>query len=158
MILWLQNLAILGALLVLPLSICVADVVDIPADTPISSLISSAKAARSRGAHNEALAYFDAAVIRDPSDYLTLFHRGATYLSLGKSAQASADFDSVLKIRPGFEGALLQRAKLKARNADWANAREDYISAGKTGGQEIADLDEAEGAALLASQAETTKD
>ena len=159
MILRFQNLALLGALLFFSHSdFCGADSPNIPADTPVSSLISSAKAHLARGAHNDALSYFDAAIARDPSNYLTLFQRGATHLSLGRSAQASADFDNVLRIKPGFEGALLQRAKLKARNADWLSARDDYLAAGRGEGEEIKELEEAEGAAYIAAEAEKVED
>jgi len=68
------------------------------------------------------------------------------------------DFDGVLKIRPGFEGALLQRAKIRARNGDWPSAREDYRALGSKAAQELAELDEAEGAAYLAFEAETKQD
>jgi DnaJ family protein C protein 3 len=102
--------------------------------------------------------YFDVAIQRDPDNYLTIFQRGATYLSLGKNAQASRDFDKVLTIKPNFEGALLQRAKIKSRNADWNSAREDYAAAGKTDGPEIAQLEEAQGAASLAAAAEKASD
>jgi DnaJ homolog subfamily C member 3 len=157
MIVRLQNLALLGAIIAGSLiPACSAEPLDIPSDTPISVLISSAKAARAQGKNADALAYFDAAVTRDSSDYLTLFQRGATYLSLGRNAQASADFDRVLGIKPGFEGALVQRAKLKARSAEWAAAKRDYKAAGKQ--QELADLEEAEGAAYLATEAEKKQD
>ena len=157
MILRLQNLAVLSAIVTCLLApACAAETFDIPSDTPFSSLISSAKAARAQGKTTEALAYFDAAVSRDSSDYLTLFQRGATYLSLGRSAQACADFDRVLSIKPGFEGALVQRAKLKARAADWTAAKKDYKAAGKK--QELLDLEEAEGAAYLATEAEKKQD
>ena len=136
----------------------VADTVDIPSDTPIANLISSAKTALSRGAHFEALAYFDAAVIRDPSDYLTLFQRGATYLSLGRTKQANADFDQVLTLKPAFEGALIQRGKIRARSGDWTSAKEDYLAAGRKGVQDLAELEEAEGAAYLATEAEKKGD
>ncbi len=159
MILHLQRFALLAALLGLALaSLCAAESINIPPDAPISSLIASGKAARARGANSEALAYFDAAVSKDPSDYITLFQRGATYLSLGRNAQASADFDAVLKLRPGFEGALLQRAKIRARNADWVLAREDYLAMGSKGAEELAQLEEAEGAAYLAVEAEKKQD
>lgn len=157
MILRIQILVLLGAVfagVLIPAS--GAERLDIPADTPISSLISSAKAARAQGKNIEALAYFDAAVNRDSSDYLTIFQRGATYLSLGRSAQARVDFDRVLGIKPGFEGALIQRAKLKARSAEWAAAKEDFKAAGKK--QELVELEEAEGAAYLAEEAEKKQD
>ncbi|KAI9676922.1 MAG: hypothetical protein M1817_006761 [Caeruleum heppii] len=131
---------------------------EIPSDTPISALVSSANAHLAKGNFNDALTYFDVAITRDPQNYLTIFKRGATYLSLGKNAQATQDFDRVLLIKPDFEGALLQRAKIKGKNADWNAARQDYITAGKSEGQEIADLEEAEGAAKLAMDAEKAGD
>ncbi|KAK6443732.1 hypothetical protein LTR95_000559 [Oleoguttula sp. CCFEE 5521] len=127
---------------------------DIPVDTPVSQLISSANANLAQGNAQEALTYFDVAIQRDPKNYLTLFKRGATYLSLGRNAQANRDFDQVLVLKPGFEGALTQRAKINARKADWDAARKDYVAAGKAGGQELTELDEAEGAARLAVDAE----
>lgn len=159
MILQLQRLGLLAALLGLCLtSLCTADIIDIPSDTPLSSLVASGKAARARGANGEALAYFDAAVSKDDSDYLTLYQRGITYLSLGRNAQAGTDFDSVLKLKPGFEGALLQRAKIKARNADWTAAKEDYVALGERAAGDLAQLEEAEGAAYLAFEAEKKRD
>ena len=131
---------------------------DIPSDTPIASLISTARANLAQGKANDALTYFDVAVARDPKNYLTIFQRGATYLSLGKNAQANDDFDKVLSIKPGFEGALLQRAKIKSRNADWDAAKKDYKAAGKEQGAEYAELEEAQGAAVLASDAEKAGD
>ena len=78
---------------------------DIPADTPISMLLSSAQSHLTRGETNEALTYYDAAIARDPNDYLTYFKRATTFLSLGRMTQATSDFNKVLDLRPGFEGA-----------------------------------------------------
>ena len=127
MILPIQSLTLLAALLALPFNpICAAEDAAISPDTPVSSIIASAKSFLARGAHGDALTYFDAAVSRDPSNYLAIFQRGATYLSIGRNAQANADFDKVLKIKPDFAGALVQRAKIKAKNGDWAAAKDDY--------------------------------
>jgi DnaJ family protein C protein 3 len=127
----------------------------IPSDIPISQLLSSATAHLAAGRSSDALAYYDAAIARDPTNYLTLFKRGAAYLSLGRSAQASRDFDTVLKLKPGFEGALVQRAKIRTRNGDWAPAKDDWIAAGrKSDSQEVAELDEAEAAVKLAEEAD----
>jgi DnaJ family protein C protein 3 len=131
---------------------------DIPADTPVSQLISSAQVNLAQGNAQDALTYFDVAIQKDPSNYLTVFKRGAAYLSIGRNAQATRDFDQVLVLKPGFEGALMQRAKLRARAADWEAARKDYLAAQKQGGQELTDLDEAEGAAKLAADAEKAQD
>lgn len=152
----LRDLALLGAILGLSVTpLCAADDLS---DTPIAQLVASAKAARAKGATNEALLYFDAAVKKDSSDYLTLFQRGATYLSAGRSSQAKADFDAVLHLKPGFEGALMQRAKIEARNAEWEAAKRDYRDAGAKGAEELVQVEEAEGASLVAAEAEKNKD
>ena len=126
---------------------------DIPSDTPISSLLASANAHLARGETNDALTYYDAAISRDPQNYLTYFKRGATYLSLGRTAQATQDFDKVLTIKPGFEGALVQRAKIRAKNGDWDAAKKDYLAHGSAA-EDLAELEEAKGAATLATDAE----
>ena len=149
----LKSLAPLGAILVLSLA-SISEGLEIPADTPISSLVASAKAARARGANSDALAYFDTALSKDASDYLTLFQRGATYLTVGRHSQAKADFDKVLTIKPNFEGALLQRAKLSARNAEWEAAKNDYRAVGSKAADELTQLEEAQGAVYLATDAE----
>ena len=127
---------------------------DIPADTPISMLLSSAQSHLTRGETNEALTYYDAAIARDPNDYLTYFKRATTYLSLGRMTQATSDFNKVLDLRPGFEGAHIQLGKIKARNGDWDGAREQYTLAKHVDGSEdYAKLLEAQGAARVAEAA-----
>ncbi|KAG4413371.1 hypothetical protein IFR04_013488 [Cadophora malorum] len=126
---------------------------EIPHDTPISSLLASANAHLAKGETNDALTYYDVAISRDPQNYLTYFKRGATYLSLGRTVQATSDFDKVLSIKPGFEGALVQRAKIRAKNGDWDAAKEDYLLHGKST-DELVELEEAKGAAALATAAE----
>ncbi|RAH48383.1 DnaJ and TPR domain protein [Aspergillus brunneoviolaceus CBS 621.78] len=123
-------------------------------DTPLSSLIASAKTHLAGGSPRDALQYFDAAISRDPANYLVLFQRGAAYLSLGKNSQALADFDRVLQLKPGFESALLQRSRLRAKSADWAGALEDLGEAGKGSSPEFNELQEAHDSALLAQEAE----
>ncbi|KAH6653713.1 DnaJ and TPR domain-containing protein [Truncatella angustata] len=129
---------------------------DIPSDTPISALLSSAQAHLAKGETSSALEYYDAAIARDPNDYLTYFRRATTFLSLGRTSQASHDFNKVLSLKPGFEGAHLQLAKLKAKSADWEGAKEQYTLANKSrGSAEFDSLVEAEGAAALAAAAAT---
>ncbi|KAI5854094.1 DnaJ domain-containing protein [Durotheca rogersii] len=127
---------------------------DIRSDAPISSLLSSAQSHLARGETSEALAYYDAVIARDPSDYLTFFKRATTYLSLGRTSQATSDFNKVLELKPGFEGAHMQLGKLKARAADWDGAKDHYLSANrKAGSPEFDSLVEAQGAAKLAEAA-----
>lgn len=125
---------------------------DLPADTPVSVLLSSATVSLASGNGQDALVYYDLAVSREPSNYLTLFKRGAAHLSLGKHAQARQDFDKVLMIRPGFEGALVQRARIRSKIADWEGAKSDFQAAGKH--EEIAELEQAEGSSRLALESE----
>ncbi|KAL8713926.1 MAG: hypothetical protein Q9220_002072 [cf. Caloplaca sp. 1 TL-2023] len=150
-------LALVSSLLTIHPASCLSPS-EIPSDTPIASLVSSAKTHLAQGNSNDALTYFDVAVSRDPINYLTIYQRGTTYLSLGKNAQASQDFDKVLTIKPDFKGALIQRAKIKSKNADWTGARQDYEAAGKTGEAVMTQLEEAEGAARLAVDAERAGD
>lgn len=131
---------------------------DIPSDTPVANLLSTAKSLLGSGAHQDALTYYDVAISRDPSNYIAVFQRGATYLSLGRNAQAMRDFENVLELKPGFEAALLQLAKIQAKNGDWSGARKYYEAAGRKGGQEIESLEEAQGAAVLAEAAENSGD
>ncbi|GFF26304.1 dnaJ homolog subfamily C member 3 [Aspergillus udagawae] len=127
---------------------------EIPPDTPLSSLVASAKAHLASGSARDALLYFDAAVSRDPSNYLTIFQRGAAYLSLGRNAQALDDFDRVLQLKPDFESALLQRARLRAKTADWDGALHDFERAGKKLSEEYRETQEARDAAFQAFDAE----
>ena len=127
-------------------------------DIPISQILNLANEQLTAGNHQDALAHFDSAILRDPENYLTIFKRGATYLSLGKPLQALHDFDKVLAIKPGFEGALLQRAKIRSRQGQWQSAKEDYKTAGKGGIKEMAELEEAEVASGLAKNSIKKKD
>jgi DnaJ family protein C protein 3 len=126
---------------------------DIPADLPVLSLVASAKSHLAGGSPRDALVYFDAAVARDPTNYLTIFQRGATYLSLGKDAQATDDFNRVLELKPDFDGAFVQRARIKIKVADWKSAKDDLISAGKKSSPEFAELEAAQVAQGAAEEA-----
>jgi DnaJ family protein C protein 3 len=132
--------------------------VEIPTDTPVSSLLVSANQFLAQGNFNDALAFFDAAVLRDPENYLTLFKRGAAYLSLGRNSQATQDFDKVLTIKPDFEGALLQRGKLRAKSGEWAAATSDYQALGEAGKQHVDELEQAQAGSVLAVIASEKED
>ncbi|KAJ5116494.1 hypothetical protein N7456_000842 [Penicillium angulare] len=130
----------------------------IPPDTPLSELITSAKAHLANGSPRDALIYFNEAILRDPANYITIFQRGAAYLSIGKNSQASEDFNRVLELKPGFEGALVQRSRLQARSAHWKEALQDLERAGKQSSPDYKELEEARDAAGLAFAAEKKGD
>ncbi len=126
---------------------------DIPSDVPINQLLTEANQHLAKGETNDALIYYDVAISRDPQNYLTYFKRGATYLQLGRMSQATQDFDKVLQIKPGFEGALVQRARIRAKHGEWDAAKKDFVAHGNSA-EDLAELEEAKGAATLAFAAE----
>lgn len=123
-------------------------------DTPVSSLVASAKTHLSSGSPRDALVYLDAAISREPTNYLTVFQRGAAYLSLGRRSQAQDDFDRVLTLKPDFESALLQRARLRSNTADWLGAFNDLEKAGKKDSPEYKEFQRAKDAGVRALDAE----
>ncbi|AEO60186.1 hypothetical protein MYCTH_2309125 [Thermothelomyces thermophilus ATCC 42464] len=151
MLVRLSTLALAAGILSTPSLVTCLSASDIPPDTPVSRLLASAQAHLSKGETGDALVYYDAAVARDPNNYLTFFKRATTYLSLGRTSQATDDFQKVLSLKPGFEGAHVQLGKLKARMGDWDAAKEHYRKAKRN--EEIASLEEAKGAAALAEAA-----
>jgi len=162
MILPLSPAIALSVLLFLSSPVLAQSPADIPSDTPVSQILKLASSALSSGSSQDALAYYDIAVTRDPSNYLTLHKRALTHMSLGRSPQALADFDKVLAIKPDFQGALTQRARIKQRNADWKGARTDYEAAGKDVAAEalerLAEAEQAASAARAADKAQKWED
>lgn len=62
---------------------------------------------------------------QDPDKYLSYYKRAVTYLSLGRSANALQDFTKILELKPDFDQALLQRAKLYLKDGSLTEARRD---------------------------------
>ncbi|KAK3904793.1 hypothetical protein C8A05DRAFT_42185 [Staphylotrichum tortipilum] len=151
MLIRLSTLAFAASILSTPSLVACLSASDIPSDTPVSRLLAAAQSHLSKGETGDALVYYDAAISKDPTNYLTLFKRATTYLSLGRTSQATEDFQKVLSLKPGFEGAHVQLGRLKARVGDWDAAKEHYEEAKKT--EELAGLEEAKGAATLAEAA-----
>lgn len=128
---------------------------DIPTDLPVSSLLTNAQTHLAKGETSEAILYYDAAISRDPNNYLTVFKRATAFLSIGRTNQATNDFNKVLVLKPGFQGAHVQLAKIKSKTADWAGARAEYVAAEKAeDSPELLELAEAETAAAAAVEAQ----
>ncbi|KGQ02571.1 DnaJ subfamily C member 3 [Beauveria bassiana D1-5] len=124
---------------------------DIPADLPVSSLLSNAQTHLAKGETSEAILYYDAAIARDPNNYLTIFKRATAFLSIGRANQATDDFNKVLVLKPTFQGAHVQLANLKSKVADWEGAKAEYAAAEKaTDSPELVELAGAERAAAAA--------
>ncbi|KAG2229762.1 hypothetical protein INT48_004766 [Thamnidium elegans] len=93
------------------------------------------------GKYNDAIISYDAAIAaQDPSDYLSYYKRATAYLSLGRTSSAIDDFSTILDLRPGFDKALLQRAKLYANDGDFSLAKDDLLKHKDATSQEVKDL------------------
>ncbi|KAG0072536.1 hypothetical protein BGZ93_001168 [Podila epicladia] len=87
--------------------------------------LDQANAYLGKGEYNLALQSYDAAIDKDPSNYLSYFKRAATYLTLGRSNQALADFTTILRLKPDFGQALIQRGRIYTKSGDFAKAKQD---------------------------------
>ncbi|CEP10711.1 hypothetical protein [Parasitella parasitica] len=114
------------------------------------------------GKYTDAIMSFDAAIQQDPLDYVSYYKRATAFLSLGRTASAIDDFSKILDLKPGFEKALLQRAKLYAANGDFSLAKRDLLEHGNNkSNQEVKTLiesvEDAERQSILGQQAHQDK-
>ncbi|ORX68401.1 TPR-like protein [Linderina pennispora] len=77
------------------------------------------------GKYREAISHYDAAIAKDPQNYLTYFKRATTYLTINKHSSALKDFSRAIEIKPDFDQAYLQRAKVYLREGDLDGADSD---------------------------------
>lgn len=84
--------------------------------------LDKADALLSSGKYQEALGWYDQAVQKDDSNYLSYFKRATTRLSLGKTSGALDDFAKILQIKPDFDQALYQRAKIYTKEGQYTDA------------------------------------
>jgi DnaJ family protein C protein 3 len=68
---------------------------------------------------------FNTIIGKDPANYISYYRRAATYLSLGRNNAALEDFSKILTIKPDFDQALLQRAKIYAKEGNLELAKKD---------------------------------
>ncbi|KAJ3331765.1 DnaJ sub C member 3 [Blyttiomyces sp. JEL0837] len=94
----------------------------------VQQLLDEAKGYLGAAKFNEALNCYDAALEKEPSDYLTLFRRATTYLTVGRTESALRDLSSVLELKPKFHQALLQRGKLLLKDCRVDGALDDLRS------------------------------
>ncbi|KAI9247441.1 hypothetical protein BDA99DRAFT_525928 [Phascolomyces articulosus] len=77
------------------------------------------------GQLNDALISFDAAIQKDPDNYLSYYKRATAYLSLGRNNAAADDFSKILDLKPDFDQALMQRARIYVKEGDFSLAKMD---------------------------------
>lgn len=69
---------------------------------------------------------------KDPDNYLSYYKRATAYLSLGRNNAAVEDFSKILDLKPDFDQALIQRAKIYAKEGDFDLAKKDLEKYTKT--------------------------
>ncbi|KAH9813627.1 hypothetical protein DFH28DRAFT_1108706 [Melampsora americana] len=103
------------------------------ADLTTSQLIDKANSLLASGLSTQALELFDLALDRNPDDYLTLYKKATTQMSLGHYNHASTSFQKVLDLKD-FDKARIQLAKiyLKLGDLDACKSQIDtHLAAGK---------------------------
>ncbi|KAH9962462.1 hypothetical protein BC827DRAFT_1130306 [Russula dissimulans] len=125
-------------------------------------LISRANALLSAGTFHDAARAYSEAIEQSPVDPTLYYKRATAYFSLGRHANALADFDQVLTLTSDtFEKAHLMKAKIHAKEGRWADAREalkHYQSKDEFVARELLlDVADGEAAARKAAQAQKAK-
>ncbi|KAF0388479.1 TPR-like protein [Gigaspora margarita] len=75
--------------------------------------------------YEEAVKSYASAINQNPNDYLYYFKRALTYLALERSSSALQDFTTILGLKPDFDKALLQRAKIYIKEGSLTEAKSD---------------------------------
>lgn len=65
---------------------------------------------------------------QEPDNYLTYYKRATAYLSLGRNNAAAQDFTTILTLKPDFDKALLQRARIYIKEGQFEMAIADLKS------------------------------
>lgn len=56
---------------------------------------------------------------------MTYFKRATAYLSLGRNHAAAQDFSTILSLKPDFDQALMQRARIYIKEGNFESAIQD---------------------------------
>ncbi|KAI8338421.1 hypothetical protein BC941DRAFT_422875 [Chlamydoabsidia padenii] len=77
------------------------------------------------GKLHDAVISYDAAIMQDPNNYMTYYRRATVYLTLGRNQAAVDDLTKILDLKPDFDKALHQRARIYAQEGDFDLAKVD---------------------------------
>ncbi|GAA6004848.1 hypothetical protein JCM11491_002254 [Sporobolomyces phaffii] len=108
-----------------------AQLPDNAGELPLSHLLSLAQTALASGQTTHALSIYDHCLVRDPSDFTTLYKRATVRLAQGQYQRAKDGFLDVLRVRE-YEPARWQLAKIYAKLGQYENAREQIDLYSKT--------------------------
>ncbi|KAI0317606.1 hypothetical protein OF83DRAFT_1120519 [Amylostereum chailletii] len=127
-------------------------------------LINRANVLLSSGQFQEAANAYSEAIEQSPADPALFYKRATAYFSSNRHANALADFDQVLTLtNDSFDKAHFMRARIHAREARWAEARDalktyqSKVKTDKAAMDFLLELSDAEAAAKKATQAQKAK-
>ncbi|KAI0278536.1 hypothetical protein BGY98DRAFT_514032 [Russula aff. rugulosa BPL654] len=128
----------------------------------LQPLINRANALLSAGTFHDAARAYSEAIEQSPVDPTLYYKRATAYFTLGRHANALADFDQVLTLTSdSFEKAHLMKAKIHAKEGRWVDAREalkHYQAKNDPIARELLlDVADGEAAARKAMQAQKAK-
>ncbi|ODN75197.1 hypothetical protein L202_06395 [Cryptococcus amylolentus CBS 6039] len=84
------------------------------------------------GSYSAAARAYGEAIELDPTGYANYYKRATAYLSMGRHNAALDDFDSILKLNPGFSQAHFQKAKILAKEGEFTQAQAELKVFGKS--------------------------
>lgn len=96
-----------------------------------SQLITRANSLLATGQASKALELYQLALERDPDDYLTLYKKATTQMSLGHYQHATQSFQKVLNFKD-FDKARMQLAKIHLKYADYDSCQSELDAYIKT--------------------------
>jgi DnaJ family protein C protein 3 len=96
-------------------------------ELPTSQLISKANSLLATGQASKALELYELVLERDPDDYLTLYKKATTQMSLGQNHHASQSLQKVLSLKD-FDKAQIQLAKIHLKSGDYDSCQTELDS------------------------------
>lgn len=96
-------------------------------ELPTSQLISKANSLLATGQASKALELYELVLERDPDDYLTLYKKATTQMSLGQNHHASQSLQKVLSLKD-FDKAQIQLAKIHLKSGDYQSCQTELDS------------------------------
>ncbi|AFR94798.1 co-chaperone [Cryptococcus neoformans C23] len=94
-----------------------------PSIPSAAQIVQNANRLLAEGSYSAAARAYGEAIELDPTGYANYYKRATAYLSMGRHNAALDDFEQILRINPGFVQAHYQRAKILAKEGDFAKAQ-----------------------------------
>ncbi|KAI9626441.1 hypothetical protein H4Q26_017856 [Puccinia striiformis f. sp. tritici PST-130] len=112
---------------------------DSSSELPTSQLITQANSLLATGQASKALELYELVLERDPDDYLTLYKKATTQMSLGQNHHASQSLQKVLSLKD-FDKAQIQLARIHLKSGDYDACQTELNSFRKNHDKSSVDL------------------